>query len=105
MGCADQSTWHLSRSGPFLSWSLRQGVRSALAVLHAADSAAMGGSRLGPPCPDRSGPLRALLARALSEAQGSDRLGAAGSASDRAVAAGMAPGRGCRYELRRHRVA
>src|SRR5215212_8329765 len=105
MGRTDYGTRHLSRSDPLLSWSLRQGVWSALAVVHAAHPDPMGGSRLGPPVPDRAGAIRALLARAPPQAQGSDGLGAAGAASDRTVASGPAPHRRCGYELRCHRNA
>ena len=105
LGRADRGARDLPRPGPLQPRPLRQGQRPALALRHAAGAGALGRLRLGPALPDRAGALRALRRRAGQAAQEADRLGPAGAAAGRPLAAGPARRRGGRQQLLGHRPA
>ena len=82
-----------------------QGQRPALALRHAARPCPLGRVRLGPALPDRAGALRAVRRRAGQAPQEAHRLGPAGAAAGRPLAAGPAPRGGGRQRLLGHRPA
>ena len=83
-------------------WAFRQGQRPALALPHAAGSYPLGRRRLGAALPDRAGALRALCRRAGQAAQETHRLGPAGAAAGRPLAARAARRGGGRQQLLGH---
>src|SRR3954469_11406588 len=103
-GGQDQGARDLSGSGSVQPWPLRQSQRPALALRDAAGSDPVGRLRLGPARPDRARTLRALEPPTPAAAQDADRLGPAGAAADRALAAGTAGDRGGGQQLLRHRT-
>ena len=72
LGRQDCSPRHLSRSGPVLTQSLRQGQRLTLAVHDAARSDSMGSTGLGPAFFHHPVPLRTLSRAAGQTAQEPD---------------------------------
>src|SRR3954469_23310924 len=103
-GGQDQGARDLSGSGSVQPWPLRQSQRPALAVRDAAGSDPLGWLRVGSARPDRARALRALEQPTPPAAQEADRLGPAGAAPDRALAAGTAGDRGGGQQLFRDRT-
>src|SRR4051795_742879 len=100
----DQGQGHLPRSGALLARPLRQGLRPALALAHAAGARALREPRVGAPVPDRARPLGALPPGARQAAQDAPRLGSTDLAAAAPLAARPPHRRGDRHQLRRARA-
>jgi hypothetical protein len=83
LGCQDCRPRHLSRSGPVLTQSLRQGQRLTLAVHDAARTYSVGSTGLGAAFFHHPVPLRTLSRAAWQAAQDHDRLGASNGQASR----------------------
>src|SRR4029077_2123507 len=87
LGCQNQGTRHLSRSGPLIAQPCRQSERPAVVVSNVVAADPVGRACLGTAIPDRPGTIRTLCARATTAVQEADRLGPTDAASAGTLAA------------------